>query len=54
VEADREAWIQRNEDRQAQMEELRIASQKSQTDLMLKMFEIVQNKVQYFTALDFK
>jgi hypothetical protein len=45
VEEDREARLQRNEDRQAQMEELRISSQKAQTELMLKMLEIVQNKI---------
>jgi hypothetical protein len=45
VEEDREARLQRNEDGQAQMEELRIASQKAQTDLMLKMLEIVENKI---------
>jgi hypothetical protein len=44
VEEDREARLQRNEDRQAQMEELRIASQKAQTELTLKMLEIVQEK----------
>jgi hypothetical protein len=42
---DREARLQRNEDGQAQMEELRIALQKAQTDLMLKMLEIVENKI---------
>jgi hypothetical protein len=45
VEEDREARLQRNEDRQAQMEELLIASQKAQTEMMLKMLEIVQNKL---------
>jgi hypothetical protein len=45
VDEDREARLQRNEDRQAQMEELRIASQKSQSELMLKMLEIVQKKL---------
>jgi hypothetical protein len=42
VEEDREARLQRNEVMQAQMEELRIASQKAQTELMLKILEIVQ------------
>jgi hypothetical protein len=42
VEEDREARLQRNEDRQTQMEELQIASQKAQTELMLKMLEIAQ------------
>jgi hypothetical protein len=41
VEEDRETLLQRNEYRQAQMEELRIASQKAQTYLMLKMLDIV-------------
>jgi hypothetical protein len=40
VEEDREAPLQCNEERQTQMEELRIASQKAQTELMLKMLEI--------------
>jgi hypothetical protein len=42
VEEDREARLQRNEDRQAQKEELRIESQTAQTELMLKMSEKVQ------------
>jgi hypothetical protein len=46
VEEDREARLQRNEDRQAQIEGLRIASQKAQTELMLKMLEVVQKKLQ--------
>jgi hypothetical protein len=45
VEEDREARLQRNEYRQAQTEELLIASQKAQTYLMLKMLEIIQNKL---------
>jgi hypothetical protein len=39
MEEDREARLQCNEDRQAQMEELRIESQKAQTELMLKILE---------------
>jgi hypothetical protein len=45
VEEDREARLQRNEDRQAPMEELRISSQKAQTEIMLNMLEIVQKKL---------
>jgi hypothetical protein len=45
LEEDGEARLQRNEDRQAQMEEIRISSRKAQTDLMLRMLEIVQNKL---------
>jgi hypothetical protein len=45
VEEEREARLQRVEERQAEMEELRISAQKAQTELMLKMLEIVQKKL---------
>jgi hypothetical protein len=44
VEEEREARLERQEERQSRMEELRIAEQKAQTDMMLKMLEILQSK----------
>jgi hypothetical protein len=45
VEEEREARLQRSEERQAKMEELRISAQRAQTEMMLKMLEIVQKKL---------
>jgi hypothetical protein len=45
VEEEREARLQRSEERHAEMEELRISAQRAQTEMMLKMLEIVQKKL---------
>jgi hypothetical protein len=44
VEEEREARLERQEERQSRMEELRISGQKAQTDMMLKMLEMLQSK----------
>ena len=44
VEENREARLQRQELRQSQMEELRIAGQKAQKELMMKMSEMFQER----------
>jgi hypothetical protein len=44
VEEERETRLERQEERQSRMEELRIAGQKAQTDMMLKMLEMLQSK----------
>jgi hypothetical protein len=44
VEEEREARLEWQEERQSRMEELRIAGQKAQTDMMLKILEMLQSK----------
>ena len=43
VERTREEWLKRAEERQTEIEELMMASQKLQSDLMLKMLEKFQS-----------
>jgi hypothetical protein len=44
TEEDREARLQRKEERDARLEELRIAAQQAQTRMMLKMIEMMQRE----------
>jgi hypothetical protein len=44
IEEDREARLQRKEERESQVEEMRIEAQKAQTSMMMKMIETMNRK----------